>query len=341
MILFFTSPIGLGHATRDLAICEKLNGDCHKTVFISGNGACSLIAKRGYRVLDLYTPEKFMVKAGELHHSLLWFIKYISYYRRCKRDAQCVIENRRNDTIVSDEDFASIALGEKENRKRILITDITETHFLKGIASVLEKKINTEMRKMMARCDCVILPKSGKDTDNLVYVGPIVRQLDADRKALRDKLGIEKKTVLVSIGGTDAGKYLIEKSIEAYRKLKRRMDIDLIVAPGPSLRLGESADFRNLGFVDNLHEFVCASDVIISLAGRSTIDESITYGTPGIFIPIKNHFEQEEGALRLGFRYNDIFRLESLIEDKIESGINTPAQGNGAEKAAKIISQFL
>ena len=29
---------------------------------------------------------------------------------------------------------------------------------------------------MMARCDCVILPKSGKDTDNLVYVGPIVRR---------------------------------------------------------------------------------------------------------------------------------------------------------------------
>ena len=51
-----------------------------------------------------------------------------------------MIENRRNDTIVSDEDFASIALGEKENRKRILITDITETHFLKGIASVLKKK---------------------------------------------------------------------------------------------------------------------------------------------------------------------------------------------------------
>ncbi len=24
MIIFFTSPIGLGHATRDLAICEEL-----------------------------------------------------------------------------------------------------------------------------------------------------------------------------------------------------------------------------------------------------------------------------------------------------------------------------
>ena len=58
-----------------------------------------------------------------------------------------------------------------------------------------------------------------------------------------------------------------------------------------------------LGFVTNLNEYIYACDLVISLAGRSTMDESIVYNTPGIFIPLKNHFEQEEGARRLGFEF--------------------------------------
>ena len=36
MILFFTSPIGLGHATRDIAIAEKLSSFRRKILFVSG-----------------------------------------------------------------------------------------------------------------------------------------------------------------------------------------------------------------------------------------------------------------------------------------------------------------
>jgi UDP-N-acetylglucosamine--N-acetylmuramyl-(pentapeptide) pyrophosphoryl-undecaprenol N-acetylglucosamine transferase len=79
---------------------------------------------------------------------------------------------------------------------------------------------------------------------------------------------------------------------------------------------------------------------VISLAGRSTRDESIAYGTPGIFIPIKGHFEQEEGAARLGYKYEDMFRLESLIEEKIGRR-SSAADAGGAERAAKIISTLL
>jgi UDP-N-acetylglucosamine--N-acetylmuramyl-(pentapeptide) pyrophosphoryl-undecaprenol N-acetylglucosamine transferase len=105
-------------------------------------------------------------------------------------------------------------------------------------------------------------------------------------------------------------------------------------------------DIRFLGFVDNLHEYIYASDLIISLAGRSTIDESLAYGIPGIFIPIKNHFEQEDGAKRLGYKYDDIFRLEHLIEDNLflsnrSSGTNIQTNTNGAEKAARLILETI
>jgi UDP-N-acetylglucosamine--N-acetylmuramyl-(pentapeptide) pyrophosphoryl-undecaprenol N-acetylglucosamine transferase len=239
--------------------------------------------------------------------------------------------------VVSDEDFASIAVAEEQKRKRILITDILETHFTKGAASLIEKKMNGAMKDMIRKCDRVIIPDHGQDRDNITYVGPIVRQVSADRDALRRKFGLERKTIVVSVGGTDAGRHLIERTLAAFQKLREKIDAELVVVPGPSLRLPESADYRNLGFVENLHELIYAADLVVSLAGRSTMDESIAYGTPGIFIPIRGHFEQEEGAKRLGYSADDIGRLEQLIEEKLGRR-SEKADAAGAERAARIIS---
>ena len=336
MITFFTSPIGLGHATRDSAIAEKLEAG---VTFVSGEGAASLFAKKGYNTKDVYRPEKFVVESGQLQRSFRWLMGYYSYYKKCKTIAKEILEPS-DGLIVSDEDFASIAIGEEMDRRRVLITDVTETHFTSGPASIVEKKMNRLMQKMMQACNYVIIPEAGDDSGNIRYVGPIVRQAGASRDVLRRQLGFDKSTILVSIGGTDVGRYLIEKAIEAHRRLQGRLDSELVIVSGPSIRLPDSPDYRNLGFVDNMHELVYAADLVVSLAGRSTMDESMAYGTPGIFIPIKGHFEQEEGAARLGFKHEDIFRLESLIEEKVGRR-NDAADAGGAERAAKLISTLI
>ena len=355
-IFFFISPIGLGHATRDIAIADKLYrlGNGKENIhFVTGQYAHELISSRGYLASDLYKPIKFSINSGELRHPFKWLLRYFWYYRKCKDIAEKIVKSHDNesssDLIVSDEDFASIVVAEKTAHKRILITDITETHFVKGkFASIIEKKMNMSMQKMMNNCDYVIIPDFGVDVDNVVHVGPIVRDIGADRKTLRKRFGFNKQTVLVSVGGTDAGKYLIEKTIIAYRKLRKKFDIDLLIFSGPSINLTAycNEDIRILGFVDNLHEYIYASDLIISLAGRSTMDESIAYGVPGIFIPIKNHFEQEESAKRLGYKYDDIFRLERLIEDNLSVSnsidrTNLQTNAKGAEKAARLILETL
>lgn len=340
MLFFFASPIGLGHATRDIAIADKLQG-IKDILFVSGEGASRLIEKKGYSVLDAYRPEKFIVEQGQLQQSFRWLMNYYSYYKKCKTIAQDVLVENKNSSslIVSDEDFASIAVAEGAKRKRVLITDITETHFTKGAASLIEKRMNGAMKAMMKKCDRVIIPDYGDDNGNTSYVGPIVREATADRDTLRKRFNFLKKTIVVSIGGTDAGNYLIERTLVAYRKLRQKLDADLVIISGPSLQLPDSPDYRNLGFVDNLHEFIYAADLVISLAGRSTMDESIAYGTPGIFIPIKGHFEQEEGAKRLGYMHTDINRLESLIEGKLGRR-NERSDALGAQKAADIIQSF-
>ena len=145
-----------------------------------------------------------------------------------------------------------------------------------------------------------------------------------------------KKTILISVGGTDAGLFLIQKSIESILKLS--LDIEIILVTGPSITK-KFDNVKNLGFVDNLHELIYASDVVISLAGKSTIDEAKAYGTPGIFIPIKDHFEQENNYKNEGFIFDDIKKLDELILEKLDKKRNR-VNTNGAKLAAEIIRKF-
>lgn len=356
VILFFTSPIGLGHATRDIAICEKLRSLTNdRILFVTGQAAYKIISNNGYVAYNAYTPNNFQVNyTMHLQSMIKWLIQYVSYYKKCKIIAQQFIENNsENDPlIVSDEDFASITVGKNKNIKRVLITDILNTHFLKGLPSIIEYGTNRSLEHMIRSCDHVIIPDYGSDIDNKSYIGPIVRELTTiDRDVLRKRFKIDKPTILLTIGGTPSGRYLIEMTIKAFMKLRMKLDIDLLIASGPNVDIQNESLHRgtdgiiNLGFVNNLHEYIYASDLVVSLAGRSTIDESIIYNTPGIFIPIKNHFEQEENARRMGYNYEDIFRLESLMEEKFDNMRVTASDKTistaGNEKAAKIILDAL
>ena len=334
-ITFFSSPIGLGHATRDIAIAQYL--DKMSIKFISGEGASKLFLEYGFYIEDVYHPPSFVINHGKLQNSLRWLFKYYSYYKECKAIASSVIEKEKPNLIVSDEDFASLTIGQEKNLKSVLITDVLETKFVSGIGSLIEKKMNRSMKKIIQKCDLVIIPENGPNEGNITRVGPIVRRTLQTRDELRKRFSFNKKTIVVSIGGTNAGKFLIDKVVEAFKKLK--LDVELVIVSGPSLKI-DIDRIQNLGFINNLHEVVYAADLIISLAGKSTIDESKQYGTPGIFIPIKGHFEQEENAKNEGFSFDDLFRLESLISEKINEK-QIPVNFDGAQKAANLIKELL
>jgi UDP-N-acetylglucosamine--N-acetylmuramyl-(pentapeptide) pyrophosphoryl-undecaprenol N-acetylglucosamine transferase len=332
---FFCSPIGLGHATRDVAIAQHFDGILTK--FVTGNGAAKLFAEYGFSVNDSYVPPKFIVKNGSLQKSFRWLFTYYQYYKKCRVIAKEFVENEKPRIIVSDEDFASLAIAQQNKIPSILITDILETRFTKGISSFVEKKMNQSMKDIIQKCNAVIIPEFGQDHDNIKRVGPIVRSIKHSREELRKKFSFSKKTITLSVGGTDTGRFLVEKTIDVFSKLK--IDADLVVVSGPSLKL-DTQNIRNLGFVRNLHEIIYASDLVISLAGKSTMDESKAYGTPGIFIPIKNHFEQEDNAKQIGYQYEDIFQLDTLIPQKLESS-RTTVETNGASRAYEIIKNHL
>ena len=331
---FFSSPIGLGHVTRDIAIVNNFND--FSVNFVTGSGAAQILKKLDYTIDDVYSPPSFVVENGVLNNQTKWLWKYYQYYKNCKNISKKIIKKNNSELVISDEDFASLTIAQELKIPNILITDVLETKFTKGIVSYIEKKMNKSMMNIIKNCDIVIIPEEGEDVDNIRRIGPIVRKINHSREELRKKFSFNKKTILVSIGGTDAGLFLIHQSIKSILKLN--LDAEIILVTGPSITK-EFENVKNLGFVDNLHELIYAADLVISLAGKSTIDEAKAYGTPGIFIPIKGHFEQENNSKNEGFSFDDIYRLDKLILEKLDekrNKINT----NGAELAAEIIRKF-
>jgi len=332
---FFSSPIGLGHVTRDIAIANNFENVLIN--FVTGNGAARMLKKLDFKVQDVYNPPPFIIQNGALKNPAKWLWHYYQYYKDCKNISQRILQADNPNLVISDEDFASLDNAQNMKIKTVLITDILETHFTKGLAAFIEKKMNKTMHEIIKKCDVVILPENGDEQDNIKRVGPIVRKTNFSREQLREKFSFEKKTIVISIGGTDAGVFLIEKALEVISKINQDIQVALVSGPAVNRKF---ENVRNLGFIDNLHELIFAADLLISLAGKSTIDEAKAYGTPAIFIPIKGHFEQEDNAREQGFVFDDIKRLDVLILEKLEekrNQINT----DGAEIASDIIRKLM
>jgi len=332
---FFSSPIGLGHVTRDIAIVN--NFENIPINFVTGSGAAKILKNLDFKVQDVYNPPSFIVENGTLKNPAKWLWNYYQYYKDCKKISQKILQEVKPNLVISDEDFASLTVAQKMKIPTVLVTDVLETHFTKGLVSFIEKKMNKSMLGIIKKCDIVILPENGNDQDNIKRVGPIVRQTNFSREELRKKFSFEKKTIVISIGGTDAGLFLIEKALESISKINQDIEVVLVLGPAISRKF---ENVRNLGFVDNLHELIFAADVLISLAGKSTIDEANAYGTPAIFIPIKGHFEQEDNAQEEGFVFDDINRLDELILEKLEEKRNQ-VNTDGAKNASNIIRKLM
>jgi UDP-N-acetylglucosamine--N-acetylmuramyl-(pentapeptide) pyrophosphoryl-undecaprenol N-acetylglucosamine transferase len=332
---FFSSPIGLGHVTRDIAIANDFENI--STNFVTGSGAARILEKMNFKVQDVYNPPSFIIENGTLKNPTKWLWNYYQYYRDCKNISEKIIQKDNPALVISDEDFASLTVAQSMKIPTVLITDVLETRFTKGLTSFIEKKMNKSMQEIIQKCDIVIFPENGENTDNIKRVGPIVRQTNLTREELRRKFSFDKNTIVISIGGTNAGVFLIEKALEVISKMNQ--DVEIVLVSGPAVDK-KFENVRNLGFVDNLHEIIFAADLVISLAGKSTIDEANAYGTPAIFIPIKGHFEQEDNAKEQGFVFEDINRLDELIVKKLEEKRN-PANTDGAKIASEIIRKFM
>ena len=192
-ILFFSSPIGLGHAARDLAIINQLQIESCKV--FSGSSAIEFFHKNKIETLDVYSPPRFDVIDGKLEKSLKWLWSYYKYYKNCKEVSSKIINEEKPKLIISDEDFASIAIAQERKIPNIIITDILETKFTTGFGGMIEKKMNKTMRIMLDRANKVIIPELGKNQNNIIRTGPIVRKIEKNRDEIRKILNFTEALI--------------------------------------------------------------------------------------------------------------------------------------------------
>ena len=165
-----------------------------------------------------------------------------------------------------------------------------------------------------------------------------------------------EKVCIVTVGGSGVGAHLIRRILQAWPAAKARIpEMRMIVVAGPridpnalnapagvevgSLRAGPRSSSRRLrpGLVQG---------------GLTTCMELTAAGTPFIYFPLRNHFEQNFHVAHRLDRYRAGHRMEfsnsspEMIAEKMVEALHAPArfepvERGAAKRAASMIAELL
>jgi UDP-N-acetylglucosamine--N-acetylmuramyl-(pentapeptide) pyrophosphoryl-undecaprenol N-acetylglucosamine transferase len=331
-VLYGVSPIGLGHATRALVVVEALRRGGVQVEVFSGGKAAEFIRGVGERVEDIIDDPVPSVVNGEMRRVALWYIRSWFAYKRSMKRTERLFEKYDPDLVVCDEEFTGLAVAEKMGKKCVFVSDELRLGFARTwIARAIEQRVERWYVTLQESVDLLLVPEFGEDRGNLRHVGPIVRAPTLEDAEVRKKYGLPPgKFVLFSMSGSGIGQELAS-NVAGLMKGGAFGDVFLAITGnrGPKLT---GAKVYDLGLVVDNQNLVACADLVISTAGKSTIDEAASSGVPIIVVPIKYHAEQERNAKELGYSAADSERLDSLILEKL--GKRAPPKHFTGESAA-------
>src|SRR4029450_9651718 len=118
------------------------------------------------------------------------------------------------------------------------------------------------------------------------------------REQLRERLGYrnDERICIVTVGGSGVGAHLIRRILQAYPIVKARLPaLRMIVIAGPRIdsaspKAPDGGEGR--AFVANLDRHLGACDLALVQGGLTTCMELAAAGTPFVYFPLRNHFEQ-------------------------------------------------
>jgi len=339
-ILYGVSPIGFGHASRAAAVGLKLRESSLEPEFATGGPAVDFLRSYGFTVHDVVSEPVPSERDGEMKSATTWYLRYWMGYRSTRRRMTKLLRSSRPDLVVGDEEFSCVSLAIEEGIEQVLIADELNLGFARGAVSRrVEKRVGEWYSGLQRRVAYLLVPSFGNDKGNMHYVTPIVRSVNRSREEVRKELSVPEaaRVVLFSLSGSGIGSFLFKRTLESF--LKVRFGDDVLLVAG-KIGISPLAGVRELGVVRDNQDLVSASDLVISTAGKSTIDEAASSGTPIIAIPIRNHAEQERNASELGFGPGDIDRMEGLIRDHLGRRAE-PRNYQGAAKTAELLGSLL
>jgi pimeloyl-ACP methyl ester carboxylesterase/predicted glycosyltransferase len=336
-VLYLSSPIGLGHGRRDLAIARQLRRlrPGLEIDWLAQHPVTALLDKAGevaHPASRLLVNESTHIESEACEHDLHVF----EALRRMDEIMvanfmvfQDVVEEGQYDLVVADEAWdVDHFWHEHPELKRCGLAWFTDFVGYMPMPEGGEREAgltadyNAEMIEHIDRYpgvrDRAIFVGDPEDIvegafgaglpeirtwakdhfDFSGYITGVDPGEIADRGALRDRLGYAKdeKVCIVTVGGSGVGVALLKRIIQASEAVRRRAPLRFIVVAGPRIdpaSLPQAAGVEIRGYVDDLHLHLAASDLAVVQGGLTTCMELTAAGTPFIYFPLHNHFEQQ------------------------------------------------
>jgi hypothetical protein len=190
------------------------------------------------------------------------------------------------------------------------------------------------------------------------YVLPFDPTTLRDRIGLRRELGYHPDAPLIvaSVGGSAVGVHLLRRVAAAFSLLRRDMpDAELLIVCGPRIATSEFEGLpgvRALGYVHDLYRTLACCDLAVVQGGLSTTMELVANNRPFIYVPLRNHFEQNRHVAHRLRRYgapaptdyDDATpeRLATQMRERLRARTRyLPVETGAAARAAALIAPLL
>jgi len=178
------------------------------------------------------------------------------------------------------------------------------------------------------------------------------------RAELRERLGYrpDERVCIVTVGGSAVGAHLIRRILQSYPIARARLpELRMIVVAGPridpaSLHAPDGVEVH--AFVPDLDRHLAACDLALVQGGLTTCMELTAAGTPFLYFPLKNHFEQNFHVAHRLDRYGAGRRMAfaastpDMIAEAMVGALRAPAkfkpvEADGAARAARMLADLI
>lgn len=178
------------------------------------------------------------------------------------------------------------------------------------------------------------------------------------RGELRLALGYrpDERVCIVTVGGSGIGTHLIERILRSYPLARAKLpELRMIVVAGPRIdprALSAPAGVELRAFVPDLDRHLAACDLALVQGGLTTCMELTAAGTPFVYFPLRNHFEQNFHVAHRLDRYGAGIRMDfasatpDMIAGAMTAALAAPARfkpvaADGAGRAARLLSDLI
>jgi predicted glycosyltransferase len=183
-------------------------------------------------------------------------------------------------------------------------------------------------------------------------------QAFGSREELRQRLGYrpDERVCIVTVGGSGVGAHLIRRIVGSYPLVEERVpELRMIVIAGPRIdpqMLQAPVGVEIRPFVPDLDRHLAVCDLALVQGGLTTCMELTAAGTPFLYFPLRNHFEQNVHVAHRLDRYGAGRRMDyatatpetiadaavALLQAQTRS---RPVAADGAMRAARLLADLL